>query len=101
MNTYDYEESLFRIDPNLRDFWNLKEKYIVFNTRNSGNPQQARIELLELIQEYKASPFEMFRDFAPLLERCMDPIINSFIMVEKSALVVSMIVDYRMGLSNP
>ena len=27
MNTYDYEDALFRIDPNLRDFRDLKEKY--------------------------------------------------------------------------
>lgn len=43
MNTYDYEDALFRIDPNLKDF----------------------------------------RDFASLLEKFEDPIVNSFIMVKK------------------
>lgn len=83
MNTYDYEDALFRIYPNLRDFRDLKEKYVQFNARNSGKPIQARAELKELIQEFKGSRFEIFRDFASLLEKFEDPVINSFIMVEK------------------
>lgn len=63
MNTYDYEDALFRIDPNLRDFRDLKEKYVQFNARNGGKPTQARTELKELIQEFKRSRFEIFRDF--------------------------------------
>ena len=83
MNTYDYEDALFRIDPNLQAFRDLKEKYVQFNSRNGGNPIQARNELAPLIQEYKKSRFEIFRDFASLLEKYEDPIINSFIMVQK------------------
>lgn len=83
MNTYDYEDALFRIDPNLRDFRDLKEKYVQFNARNGGRPIQARAELKELIQEFKGSRFEIFRDFASLLEKFEDPVINSFIMVGK------------------
>lgn len=83
MNTYDYEDALFRIDSNLRDFRDLKEKYVQFNARNCGRPIQARAELKELIQEFKGSRFEIFRDFASLLEKFEDPVINSFIMVEK------------------
>lgn len=83
MNTYDYEDALFRIDPNLKDFRDLKEIYVQFNSRNGGNPLLARNELKELIQTYKSSRFEIFRDFASLLEKFEDPIVNSFIMVEK------------------
>lgn len=83
MNTYDYEDALFRIDPNLKDYRDLKEKYVQFNSRNAGNPLQARTELSELIREFKESQFEIFRDFSSLLEKFEDPIINSFIMVEK------------------
>ena len=36
-----------------------------------------------LIQEFRESRYEIFRDFASLLEKYEDPIINSFIMVEK------------------
>lgn len=83
MNTYDYEDSLFRIDQKLRNFRDQKELYIQFNTRNSGNPVSARKELEELIMTYRTSEYEMFRDFGALLERYRDPIVNSFIMVEK------------------
>ena len=83
MNTYDYEDALFRIDSNLREYRDLKELYIQFNSRNGGKPLEARNELHELIQHYKNSGYEMFRDFAALLEKYEDPIINSFIMVEK------------------
>jgi transposase len=83
MNTYDYEDALFRIDPNLREFRDQKEAYIQFNTRNAGKPVEARIELSKLILEFRKSRHEMFRDFASLLEKYEDPIVNSFIMVEK------------------
>ncbi|WP_196229162.1 transposase [Butyrivibrio fibrisolvens] len=36
-----------------------------------------------LIQEYRNSEYEIFREFASLLVKYEDPIINSFIMVEK------------------
>ena len=63
MNTYDYEDALFRIDPNLKDFRDLKEMYVQFNSRNGGNPLLARNEFKDLIQTYKSSRFEIFRDF--------------------------------------
>lgn len=83
MNTYDYEDALFRLDPKLRDFRDLKEKYIQFNNRNAGKPFEARKELDELIPIYQTSDYEIFRNFGDLLEKYQDYIINSFIMVEK------------------
>lgn len=83
MNTFDYEDALFRIDPKLREFRDLKEIYIQFNNRNAGFPIKAREELDELIPMYKSSEHEIFRDFGALLEKYEDYIINSFIMVEK------------------
>ena len=83
MNTYDYEDALFRIDPKLKDFRDLKELYIQFNNRNGGHPIEARKELEELIYIYQTSEYEIFREFGSLLEKYKDPIINSFIMVEK------------------
>lgn len=83
MNTYDYEDALFRLDPKLRDFRDLKEKYIQFNNRNAGKPLEARKELDELIPIYQTSEYEIFRNFGDLLEKYQDYIINSFIMVEK------------------
>lgn len=52
MNTYDYEDALFRIVPN------LKELYIQFNSRNGGNPLFVRNELHDLIVTYKNSRFK-------------------------------------------
>lgn len=83
MNTYDYEDALFRLDPKLKEFRDLKEKYIQFNNRNAGKPIEARKELDELIPMYQASEYEIFRNFGDLLEKYQDYIINSFIMVEK------------------
>lgn len=83
MNTYDYEEALFRIDSNLQELRDLKELYIQFNQRNADKPLSARNELEELIYLYSNSSHEMFRQFSELLEKYKDPIINSFIMVEK------------------
>ena len=83
MNTYDYEDFLFRIDPKLKDFRDLKEIYIQFNSRNAGKPIEARNELEELISMYQSSEHEIFRNFGNLLEKYKDYIINSFIMVEK------------------
>ena len=83
MNTFDYEDALFRIDPNLQEFRDLKEKYVQFNSRNCGNPHSARLELNTLLKEYRNSRHDIFRDFASLLKKYEDPIINSFIMVEK------------------
>ena len=83
MNTYDYEDSLFMIDPSLRELRNLKEMYIRFNTQNAGKPMDARIGLDRLIDQYLHCGIPMFYDFANLLIRYHDFIINSFIMVEK------------------
>lgn len=83
MNTYDYEYELFRIDPKLQEFRDLKELYIQFNSRNAGNPIAAEKELDELIILYKQSEHSIFNDFGDLLRKFHDPIINSFIMVEK------------------
>ena len=83
MNTYDYEDDLFRIDPRLRTLRDLKEKYIRFNTRNAGLPVKAAEEIEDVIDNYFHSGDNIFVDFAQLLCKFKEPILNSFIMVEK------------------
>ena len=83
MNTFDYEYALFKIDSKLEDYRDLKELYVRFNERNGGNPITAASELEELIIKYRDSKSSIFREFASLLEKFKNPIINSFIMVEK------------------
>ena len=84
MNTYDYEDALFRIDPRLRTLRDLKERYVRFNTRNAGLPGRAREEIEDIIDHYFQCGEDIFVDFAQLLCKYKDPIINSFVMVEKN-----------------
>ena len=83
MNTYDYQDALYQIDPNLRELRDLKEMYIQFNERNAGHPMDARIDLDDLIGKYYQSSNPIFIDFANLLVRNHDCILNSFVMVER------------------
>lgn len=83
MNTYDYEDALFRIDPRLQTLRELKEMYVSFNARNAGQPMDARIDLDGLIDHYLHCGDPMFADFAGLLIRHHDYIINSFVMAER------------------
>ena len=83
MNTFDYEDALFRIDPKLREYRDQKEKYVQFNDRYAGDPINASRELDILITDFGRSRHQMFREFSSLLEKYKNPIINSFIMVEK------------------
>ena len=42
MNTYDYEDALFRLSPRLHTLRDLKEKYLYFNSANAGKTDTAR-----------------------------------------------------------
>ena len=83
MNSYDYEEKFMELHPDLRELRDLKDLYVEFNDRNAGNPEQASKELDELIVHYWTCGHQMFREFAILLKKYRDPIINSFVMVER------------------
>lgn len=93
MNTYDYEDALFRIDPDLKDYRDIKELYIQLNSRNSGKPIEARKELFGLIRKYQEAENEMFRDFAFLLAKYEYPIINS-LWLKRSDMEKSMTAVY-------
>lgn len=83
MNTYSYELKLFDINPRIRLLRDWKEEYVMFNERNAGNPERARIEIDELINKYIHSNDSIITDFGILLSKYKQPIINSFIMVER------------------
>ena len=83
MRTSDYEELFFRIDPALKELRTLKEKYIRFNTINAGRPQKAASELDQLIDSYSHCDQDIFVRFSKLLKRHREPIINSFILIER------------------
>ena len=83
MNTYDYEAELFKIDRRLERLRDLKEMYVTFNSRYEGHPVEAAVQLDKLIEVYFDCGDSIFVDFACLLKQYRDPIINSFILVEK------------------
>lgn len=83
MNTFDYEKDLFRIDPRLERLRELKEIYVRFNARYAGKPLEAQKELESIIYRYLHCEDPIFNNFANLLIRYSQQIINSFIMVEK------------------
>ena len=95
MNTYDYEAALFRIDPRLKTLRELKEMYVRFNSRNAGQPLRAAEEIEDLIDHYFACGEAIFVDFALLLCKYKEPILNSFIMVEKHG--AGMLYDSRLS----
>lgn len=84
MNTYDYEEYLFKIEPALKGLRDLKEMYIRFNKVFLGFPGDARSGLEKLIAFYRHSNYRIFNYYvANTLEEYFDSIVNSFIVVEK------------------
>lgn len=84
MDVYSYEEKFLELDPLLMRMRNLKEKYIRFNSRNAGNRDRAAEELPKLISEYRNSGIDQFVEIAASLKRYQDPILNSFIMCERT-----------------
>ena len=83
MYVSDYENELFKMDPNLEKLRDLKELYIRFNKRYSGDPNGAKEGIEELIKTYAASDYAMFREMAVALKDYKGAIINSFIMLDR------------------
>lgn len=84
VDIYKLEDMLFQIDPNLRAFRRLKERYIFFNNKYGDNSKKARPALRQLIQEYRFSGFKLFRDIADTLDYHFESIVNSFIVIERT-----------------
>ena len=80
---HQIEYMLFQIDPDLKVFRRLKEKYIRFNNEYGDSPKKARPQLRQIIQDYRFSGYKMFRDIADTLDYHFESIINSFIVIER------------------
>lgn len=96
MNTFDYEDYLFSLDSNLREFRDLKELYVSFNQKYAGDPVGAAKEIDVLIDTYGACGQPIFENFGKLLSKYREPIINSFVMIEK----INKTGTYKSRLSN-
>ena len=84
MTPADYEEALFKIDPNFKKLRDLKEMYIKFNNRYVGKPKEAAKGLRNLIEYYRKCDQKLFYKYiANTLEEYFDEIVNSFIVIEK------------------
>lgn len=83
VDVYKLEHMLFEIDPSLKEFRKLKEKYIHFNNQYGDNAKKARPALRQLIQEYRFSGYKLFREIADTLDYHYESIINSFIVIER------------------
>ena len=80
INTFGYEENFLALHPYIKDFRDLKEEYVKFNSRNAGNPLKAAEEIDSLIQKYCSSEYKIFVEFGNLLRKNKNPIINSFLL---------------------
>lgn len=69
-------ELLLDIDPILKEAYELKELYLIFNSTSTVD--DARINLSEIIGEYASSNIESYRKFSTTLIEWFNEIINSF-----------------------
>lgn len=81
LDTYQRENMFLDLDPAFPSLRELKEIYIKFNRDHQDNPKNAAEDLDKTIEIYKNSDYLIFRDFAKLLTRYHDEIVNSFIYV--------------------
>lgn len=67
INTFGYEEKFLALHPYIKDFRDLKEEYVRFNSRNAGNPLKAIEEIELLIHKFCSSEYKIFVEFGNLL----------------------------------
>ena len=79
----DIERMIFNFEPELKKLRDLKETYIRFNKTHGGNHKEACIKLRYIIDDYRASEYDMFHTIADSLEYHYDSIINSFILIQR------------------
>ncbi len=98
--SFPYLPFLFHIDPKQQELRTLTEMYVHFNAYNAGNPIGARLNLDDLIDKYLHSSNPIFINFANLLIRNHEYIINSFVRVERHGEGAFTIIVYPIIQSN-
>ena len=83
MDVYTIESKFLAIDPNFEILRHLKERYVTFNTTPYDDLDKVNEELEDLIMIYSTSGQNIFMEFAKLLVKYKEPIINSFRYFEK------------------
>ena len=84
MTTSAYREKFYSIDGRLKMLNEAKEKYIRFNDRDDyKNPEEIRISLEELIEDYLGSGDSIIEEFGRMLHSHRDYIVNSFVILDE------------------
>lgn len=86
MDTYTWENDFLNLDTNFKTIRDLKDLYECFNEEFINDLDGAAKRLDELIEIYKNSEIYIFRDFARLLTKYHQSIVNSFIYVQAERL---------------
>ena len=84
MDRYDWEREFMALDPNFRKIKFYKDMYETFNGEYINDLEGASARLDELIGVYKNCDIGIFREFAQLLRKYHDTIVNSFTYVTKA-----------------
>lgn len=81
LDTYALESQFMALDPHFPRIRELKEMYIEFNDSEETDRDTLSAQLDDLINIYSKCEFDFFRDFAELLKRLKEEILNSFTYV--------------------
>lgn len=100
-STKEIEESFMELHPDFPIVKELKEKYIKFNNSYLGKPIEAAKGLDELINEYSASSYTMFKEFAILLDKRRKEILASFNLLISPSNQDHIEVEYRRMSNGP
>ncbi len=82
MSTLDWEREFLALDDKFPTIQKLKTLYEDFNDSYITNLSEAENELNEIMKTYSTSDIKLFRDFAEILMRHKDTIINSFTYIK-------------------
>ena len=100
-STRQIEEMFMALDPIFPLLKELKEKYIAFNKECVGKLDEAEVRLDSLIEEYKASKYELFRDFGEILKKRKKEIIASFVKLDQNISQEGVTLSYRRMSNGP
>ena len=82
MDTFSWEDAFLKLDDNFKTIRDLKDLYESFNESFINDLEGAEQRLDELINIYKNCNISIFHQFAALLTRYHDSIVNFFIYVK-------------------
>ena len=73
-------DKMLKIKPQLKEAYELKEDYLLFNQRS--NVDNARESLAEQVAAFQASSIPSFQNFSNTLISFFNEIVNSFVLIE-------------------